>query len=535
MHSENLDYGFWRPEGLEFPGQHNPQLLQYLPWSPSTFDTITDRFFIHGSMARTINRGSNAEFKRTHVAMGAHHSQNANTATTSAAPGPSSPPPSPEEAIVYSTRTSSLWPSDLALSQTFFPRLNVVYAVLFGCDPQTMSDVEGRLRNSEGACCHPLLLPGIVAELERNRQRKLVKEDLKKLTKVTNDLSEVTPEDWDEDAMKEKNAGGGDDGGGGGGGGGFGTEGLGWAVNSAGSFVTMPGSGSGHGGGGGNASGNSNNIALATNTTTTTTATATATATTTPAAGATTPFEAALALEAGPSETAGPQSATEAMSRWMEVHHLKNGLQSWQSRLREMIAHMDELDRTVYAPAPANAAAAAAAAQPPPPAPEDAKRKQRAVGLRIKERLEEILEDYEGYIRSCVMNMDGMTLATSLAHTKANMAIALSAKRDSSQMKSIALLTMVFLPATFMATFFSMTFFEWKPPPATPIVSKWIWMYFVFTAVVTAVTIGLWNLFANKRHQRLRRWVGGIPGRLGIVGGAVGGGMMAMLRKRKSA
>lgn len=37
------------------------------------------------------------------------------------------------------------------------------------------------------------------------------------------------------------------------------------------------------------------------------------------------------------------------------------------------------------------------------------------------------------------------------AHTKANMQIAISTKKDGSRMKSIALLTMVFLPATFVA------------------------------------------------------------------------------------
>lgn len=47
------------------------------------------------------------------------------------------------------------------------------------------------------------------------------------------------------------------------------------------------------------------------------------------------------------------------------------------------------------------------------------------------------------------------------AHTQANMAIAMLTRRDSSQMKSIALLTMIFLPATFMAVcdFFISLFF----------------------------------------------------------------------------
>ena len=104
------------------------------------------------------------------------------------------------------------------------------------------------------------------------------------------------------------------------------------------------------------------------------------------------------------------------------------------------------------------------------------------------------------------------------------MAIALSSKKDSSQMKSIALLTMVFLPGTFMAvsflppsqisdiqnthsspsiqTFFSMTFFEWNPDKekGQSIVSSKIWIYFIFTGIFTLATLGLWTWFANKKR-----------------------------------
>ncbi|KAI8166083.1 hypothetical protein K4K49_010055 [Colletotrichum sp. SAR 10_70] len=75
----------------------------------------------------------------------------------------------------------------------------------------------------------------------------------------------------------------------------------------------------------------------------------------------------------------------------------------------------------------------------------------RASGNRIKERLIEIIGDYDEKISECDMIMEGTILANSLAHTQTNMKIALSTKRDSSHMKSIALLTAVFLPPTFAA------------------------------------------------------------------------------------
>lgn len=39
--------------------------------------------------------------------------------------------------------------------------------------------------------------------------------------------------------------------------------------------------------------------------------------------------------------------------------------------------------------------------------------------------------------------------------------LAVSATRDSSAMKALALITAVFLPATYVATLFSMTMFNW--------------------------------------------------------------------------
>jgi hypothetical protein len=36
---------------------HNPQLLEHLPFSKSIFDLIAQRFYVHGSIVRIINRG----------------------------------------------------------------------------------------------------------------------------------------------------------------------------------------------------------------------------------------------------------------------------------------------------------------------------------------------------------------------------------------------------------------------------------------------------------------------------------------------
>jgi hypothetical protein len=69
--------------------------------------------------------------------------------------------------------------------------------------------------------------------------------------------------------------------------------------------------------------------------------------------------------------------------------------------------------------------------------------------------------------------------------------ISRSARTDGTLMKTVAVLTLVFLPATFLSAVFSMSFFsyeageEWK-------MSSSIWIYFAWAIPVTLLTTGLW-------------------------------------------
>lgn len=106
------------------------------------------------------------------------------------------------------------------------------------------------------------------------------------------------------------------------------------------------------------------------------------------------------------------------------------------------------------------------------------------------------------------------------------MEIATAAAADSSQMRSIALVTMVFLPGTFFAvsplplvppamtiesetewqSLFSMTFFNWTPGSGGngPTVSGYIWVYFFVTGAFTALTLALFWYFVLGRRNRRR-------------------------------
>ncbi|KAL8871664.1 MAG: hypothetical protein Q9174_002554 [Haloplaca sp. 1 TL-2023] len=82
---------------------------------------------------------------------------------------------------------------------------------------------------------------------------------------------------------------------------------------------------------------------------------------------------------------------------------------------------------------------------------------------------------------------------TNIAVAEASRRIAFETKRDSDAMKTIAALTMVFLPATFVATLFGMVFFttDGSSPAGFRVNSYW-WMYLAATIPLTLLTVGTW-------------------------------------------
>ncbi|KAI0550436.1 hypothetical protein F4679DRAFT_542373 [Xylaria curta] len=353
-----------RAEDANPGGAHNPALLRYLPFCEKSFDMILRKFYVHGSIVRTVNRGYPI-FSRTLLKLGTPL----------------------EPAIVYNCRTSHEWPGDLALSMTYFTLRKVAYGVLYGCDAEMKEAILARLHNSEDSSSHPLLLIGIFTELERKRQLNLVRDGLDTLQNTILNLSRQTSDSRNLEGNRKL-------------------------------------------------------------------------------------------------------STTHAIDPWLDIHHLKNSLESWKEQLAKIVAHIDELSETWFNFVPSDSD------------DERAEKCQvREVGKRIKERLLEIVCDYDAKIRECVMIMEGMNLATQLAHARANIEIAAAAKTDSSQMKTIALVTMVFLPATFVASLFSMTFFDWNPPEGKHI-SPEIWIYVIIAVGLTLLVVGLWFMIVRRTTQR---------------------------------
>jgi hypothetical protein len=77
-------------------------------------------------------------------------------------------------AVVYNCRTSNAWDIDLALTTTYFPHCGLTFAILFGCPLSIEEEIVKRLSLATAEAAHPLLLPGIFAELERTRHVHVV-------------------------------------------------------------------------------------------------------------------------------------------------------------------------------------------------------------------------------------------------------------------------------------------------------------------------------------------------------------------------
>ena len=105
-------------------------------------------------------------------------------------------------------------------------------------------------------------------------------------------------------------------------------------------------------------------------------------------------------------------------------------------------------------------------------------------------------------------NLTNLSLSrvnTELART--NTDLSQDMKRDSSQMRSIALLTMVFLPMTTVASLFSTTFFSWDAGEGERVVSPYWWILMIVSVGLTGLVVGIWY-FATHRGGDDGGWGG---------------------------
>ncbi|KAI0880775.1 uncharacterized protein GGS22DRAFT_80056 [Annulohypoxylon maeteangense] len=126
----------------------------------------------------------------------------------------------------------------------------------------------------------------------------------------------------------------------------------------------------------------------------------------------------------------------------------------------------------------------------------------------MKKRVLDIIDEYDVKINECKMIVEDTTLATQTAYNQIarmdsaiNTMIARQAKLEGTQMRSIALLTMIYLPFSSVAAIFSMDMFDWKPQTGGSVVSKYIWVFAAFATGLTAITFFAWYHITSRHDQ----------------------------------
>ncbi|KAI0202475.1 hypothetical protein F4808DRAFT_421721 [Astrocystis sublimbata] len=343
------------------------------------------------------------------------------------------------EARVYNCRSTNAWGGDLAMTVTHFPHCQLSFGILFGCNDFQKRYVVQRLEQTTKESGHSLLLPGVFAELERRRHHAIFDSGITKLESVLTGPV---------------------------------LDGL---LNS---------------------------------------------------------------------QTRINPDVEVKRSVYIDMLHLKHGLISWSKQLRKILSHAETLGTEFMNPSSLPMACdtfelteemgvrvnlchgprvtrdkggsyytqsidsqvVAHSTISNSGSRQHLKRAQEDLAKtnsRITRRLETILEDYSDKIRECQTRFDGLTMTTQLSQSETSLALALAASNDSRHMRTIALVTMVFLPGTFFASIFSMTFFDWQAGEGESTVSSLFWIYIAFSVFATLATLLAYYLLAIRPKRGL--------------------------------
>lgn len=85
----------------------------------------------------------------------------------------------------------------------------------------------------------------------------------------------------------------------------------------------------------------------------------------------------------------------------------------------------------------------------------------------------------------------------SLGLAKDSRTVATASRRDSSSMKALATVTVLFLPGTFISSLFSMSMFDWNA--GKQVISDRFWIYWVVTMPLTLLTVISWLMWDHRR------------------------------------
>ncbi|KAG4281956.1 hypothetical protein FPRO06_10860 [Fusarium proliferatum] len=418
-------------------GQRN---LRTLPFSEQCFQDISKKFYIHDSINRVVSRANVSQFSAVKLEMGRHDGHEL-------------------PAHVYSARTSNAWEGDLAVSATYFPHCRLTFAVMFGCPLSVEAEILTRLEMATYEICHPLLIPSMLVEIERRRHlpiidhtldgieaRFLEVDDPESLQYIT-EAEKVTRKEAKRSAWLD----------------------MLYLRNQLMSWNTCL-------------------EAL---------------------------YEHADHLnrttfrDIGISSQLGNRSAEE-----FSIHgdSSSDSGADWNAPIDGLcLGNSKDSQEANKANTDVVLADLQFGNSQNLESIRSSRGYMRRTGAKMQARLREVIKDYNEKIRECTAGFEGMAMTTQwVSHPfvffvsfetfansvetqgETNVEIALATSQDSRHMRSIALLTMIFLPGTFFASIFSMGFFEWKSDDGTISVSQSFWIYVVLATGFTAFTIGAW-------------------------------------------
>lgn len=84
--------------------------------------------------------------------------------------------------------------------------------------------------------------------------------------------------------------------------------------------------------------------------------------------------------------------------------------------------------------------------------------------------------------------------------------LARATKEDSTAMRTLAAVTVFFLPGTFVAAVFSMPLFDWdaQTGATSTVISKRLWIYWAFAGPLTLGTLAVWFIWTRLQTRRRR-------------------------------
>ena len=118
------------------------------------------------------------------------------------------------------------------------------------------------------------------------------------------------------------------------------------------------------------------------------------------------------------------------------------------------------------------------------------------------EEIEEILGIMSEYIE--VRLHKANSLQERLNNQVSGMSTIIS-QRDTSAMKTVAMVTMVFLPGTFVASFFAMPMLNWDATAYNEIVSPRFWIYWMVTVPLTMAVFAVWWVMQIVKERKERK------------------------------